>query len=164
MPTLSNPAAIFTTHTPRCPATRRMLIPHRAGGRRQTSAAFQHTRHRKRPIINSYGSTRPKTENKIRPPLPLFRFFNRSKEPGLNVRLCNYAGHLWTWMVSPVLENTPNARHAARLKDTVCSILSRNLLKNFNVAQMKMLHFAPENFSGGHFQKIVRRYELRTCA
>jgi len=63
-------------------------------------------------------------------------------------------------MVSPVLENTPNARNAARLeRHRLQHFVASNLLKNFNVAEMKMLHFAPENFFRRTFSKLFGRYE-----
>jgi len=37
--------------------------------------------------------------------------------------------------------------------------VASNLLKNFNVAEMKMLHFAPENFFRRTFSKLFGRYE-----
>jgi len=51
----------FTTTQP-MPGYTPYAYPHPLVGGGKLQPPFQHTRHRKRPIINSYGSTRPKTE------------------------------------------------------------------------------------------------------
>ena len=97
--------------------------------------------------------------NKVRPPLPVFRFLNRAKEQ-FECPLCGYKG--------PFVDLSGFAGDRKHAKCPQCAALERhrlqylavkNVLKNMNVSEMKMLHVAPETFFKKMFSRLFGAYE-----
>jgi SAM-dependent methyltransferase len=97
--------------------------------------------------------------NKVHPPLPLFKWWNRHKEQFV-CPVCEYEG--------PFMDMKGFAGFRRHAKCPRCGALERHrlqyfvvmeLFKGINVTRLKMLHFAPETFFRRFFQDRVGKYE-----
>lgn len=100
-----------------------------------------------------------RVRNKIRPPLPLFRFLNRNKER-FECPICGYKG--------PFADFTSIGGFRRHAVCPQCGALERHrlqylvmgrVLDNVKSQKLKMLHFAPEEFFRPIFSKRFPKYE-----
>ncbi len=100
-----------------------------------------------------------RVQNKLRPPLPLFRALNRNKEK-FECPICAYTG--------PFADYNSFAGTRRHAQCPACGALERhriqylvvkNVLEKTNSRQMRMLHFAPEKFLTPIFSRLFSRYE-----
>jgi SAM-dependent methyltransferase len=100
-----------------------------------------------------------KIKNKVRPPLWMYKWWNRDKEQFV-CPVCDYHG--------PFMDMNGFAGLRLHAKCPQCGALERHrlqyfvvmeLFKRIEVSNLRMLHFAPENFFRRLFQPRVGKYE-----
>jgi len=100
-----------------------------------------------------------KIRNKVRLPLPFFKVFNRAKPP-FTCPICEYRGpfvdfHSFAGVRKHAICPKCGALERHRLQYLVLT----KALRNWQTSEMKMLHFAPEEFLTPLLRKRFGKYE-----
>lgn len=96
---------------------------------------------------------------KIHLPLLIFRFLNRNKEQ-FECPICNYKGPFMDLNSSiAVRKHAKCPKCGAVERHRIQYLVIMNLLKNLNISNMKMIHFAPEALFRPIFSRQFEKYE-----
>jgi SAM-dependent methyltransferase len=100
-----------------------------------------------------------RVRNKVRLPLPIFRVLNRAKESFV-CPLCDYEGPFADLhSFAGVRKHAVCPKCGALERHRLQYLVAMDALKDMNVSEMKMLHFAPENFLRPLFSSRFGKYQ-----
>lgn len=98
-------------------------------------------------------------ENKLQPPLPVFRFLNRAKQQ-FHCPVCNYEGPFAdVRSFAGVRKHAKCPRCGALERHRLQYLVLMDLFDAMDPSRLKMLHFAPEPFFASIFLKRFGEYE-----